>query len=442
MDPMLQPDEEALLPDSRASSERGLRLGLLGIAAASVAAIAFVSRAPSRHVRALGNAVSSEFAGGVQSKVQAGYGQCGAMEPGIDYITEHTKSLPAVNDMQTCCARCQATPTCTAWTWVQQTGLMSMPASECFIKGGVMTGRRNHKVNGQPIPAGLISGNATGRVPPMQGGAVPVHLFNYQALRSGGPAMGPPACPQPGAPLPMVPQPPPPSGAQIRVLSFNLEWWDNFDKGHPSEQYFFQTTQTNAGIDLLRASLPFDIMGFQECLDVNWMLAKAGMSGEYDGRQGPEEVCVAWRKSTFQYVGDGFGYVSEDKQTEFWRKRGAQWLKLVHTGSGRNVVFINHHGPLPRDTGGSCGGVGTATNILSLIASQAKPGDAVVLLGDFNSGGNSQTIQALSQRMNRNAFGTVWGGLDNIFSNLDAVSSNNLGNGGSDHQAMAAMLSL
>merc|ERR1719210_2576539 len=219
------------------------------------------------------------------------------------------------------------------------------------------------------------------------------------------------------------------------MLNFNLEWWSNFNKGHPDWSYFFLRTQTNPGIELLKRNLPFDVMAFQECIDVNWILLKAGMSEEYEGRQGLEEVCIAWKKTAWQSITDGFGYVSEDFESEYWRRRGAQWVRLQHIASKQNLLFLNHHGPLPLHTGGSCGGKGTAINLLSLIAAQAKPGDAVVISGDFNAGDGSETVRTMSQRLKRVANGTSFGGVDNVFSNLELVNFNKLGTGGSDHNA-------
>lgn len=374
--------------------------------------------------------------------VHPGYGQCGPMEPGIDYWAEHGKNLPGVPDMQACCARCQATPSCIAWVWVTQTGLMSLPRSECHLKAGMFKWRVQDLGNGAKVAADLISGNASGRMPPQQKGQVDVHRFNYEATRSGGPALDPPACPANGAELPIINTQHSNGGVRFRVLTFNIEWWSNFNQGRPAEVYAFEKTETNPAIELLKRNLPFDVIGLQECNDINWLLLKAGMAGEYEGRQGPEEVCVAWRKSAWQNVGDGFGYVTEDRRDEYWRRRGVQWLRLQHIPSQRHLLFVNHHGPLPRDTGGACGGSGTAGNILSVIAQQAQLGDGVVALGDFNAAGNSQTVQALSQRLARKAFGTIWGGLDNIFSNLDLVATSNLGSGGSDHEAIAATFSL
>lgn len=77
------------------------------------------------------------------------------------------------------------------------------------------------------------------------------------------------------------------------------------------------------------------------------------------------------------------------------------WVRLQHVTTKQVVFFINHHGPLPVQSGGRCGGEATAFNILELIAIQAREGDVVVLTGDFNAGADSETVKQLSTRMHK-----------------------------------------
>merc|ERR1719343_1242821 len=103
------------------------------------------------------------------------------------------------------------------------------------------------------------------------------------------------------------------------------------------------------------------------------------------------------------------------------------------------MLFVNHHGPLPISSGGVCGGAAVAYNILHVVAANAQPGDLVIVAGDFNAQEGSNTIQHLESRLRRAA----GGGIDYIFSNLGAgaaISASNLGNGGSDHDAISAVL--
>merc|ERR1711862_504516 len=68
---------------------------------------------------------------------------------------------------------------------------------------------------------------------------------------------------------------------------------------------------------------------------------------------------------------------------------------------GRTVFFANHHGPLPVNTGGLCGGRATALNIVKMIAQKMKPGDIVIMGGDFNSGVRSSEIRELDKHLVR-----------------------------------------
>lgn len=358
-------------------------------------------------------------------------GQCGQTELGVVHKTEYTWGLPDVATIEDCCARCIATERCVAWTWVTKAGFMSGPDSACYIRAGVIF-KSITELAGVPLSHDVISGTVP-RPAPTTNGTVNMHIFYMHAVHSGN---APPACPAQGAELPAVPQHNV-VGLELRVLNFNLEWWSNFNIRQPAWTYPYLRTQTNPAIELLKRNLPFDVMAFQECIDVNWVLLKAGMSDEYEGRQGPEEVCIAWKKTAWQFVADGFGYVSEDHECEYWRRRGAQWVRLQHMSSKQNLLFLNHHGPLPLHTGGTCGGRGTAINLLSLAAAQAEPGDAVLFSGDFNAGRDSETVQTMSQRLKRNAFGTSFGGVDNLFSNLEWVDTKKLGTGGSDHDALS-----
>lgn len=106
---------------------------------------------------------------------------------------------------------------------------------------------------------------------------------------------------------------------------------------------------------------------------------------------------------------------------------------------------MNHHGPLSVNSGGVCGGHGTASNLVGLIGSRGAVGDLIVLVGDFNANAASLTIQQLWPHLVHIHSGDSWGGVDNIFSNVDdnsVVDTQILGSGGSDHDAISAILSV
>jgi len=81
---------------------------------------------------------------------------------------------------------------------------------------------------------------------------------------------------------------------------------------------------------------------------------------------------------------------------------------------------------------------------LKVYESEAQRGDAFVLVGDFNAGPNSDTIKSINTRLH-----TVNGGwrskthIDFIFTNTgpaSVMSATDLGGGGSDHDALHAVI--
>jgi len=370
-----------------------------------------------------------------QGQIIPGNGQCGPMEKGATFATENGYHVAGVPSMQVCCARCQAAPACRSWTWV-------MDAAECWLKSGMVYETLRQLDTGRVL-SNLISGNATGRPQLKIEGTQPYPL-NWQVVHATPPQF---SCPKGPLPYPVAAN----TGGmplQLRVLTYNLAWWLNFDKSKPGEVHYYQETQGNLATALVAragAEVPFDVMAFQECLDVDWLLQKAGLANEYGGLQGSEEICLAYRKSSWAALGSGQAQVAEDQRGDFWRRRIGQWVRLRHMETGKTLFFMNHHGPLPIGTGGACGGVGTAHNLMNLVGAHAQDGDVVILLGDFNAGPNSATVQQLATRLHRLFAGTIDGGIDNIFSNVPTtavVGSANLGKGGSDHDALSLLVNI
>mmetsp|Transcript_36045 Transcript_36045/g.95156 ORF Transcript_36045/g.95156 Transcript_36045/m.95156 type:complete len:259 (+) Transcript_36045:2-778(+) len=180
-------------------------------------------------------------------------------------------------------------------------------------------------------------------------------------------------------------------------------------------------------------------MGFQECNDEGWLLAQAGLADRYQIFR-DKHSCMAYSRASWSLLGRGVEWVALDAQ---YGPRPAQWMRLRHIATGRVIFFVNHHGPIPINSGGKCGGAAVAHNILRLVSTKAVPGDTVVMTGDFNSDASSSTIQQLQVRLRPAFKGTAFGGVDYIFSNLAGgalVSSKNWGGGGSDHDALSAVL--
>lgn len=120
-------------------------------------------------------------------------------------------------------------------------------------------------------------------------------------------------------------------------------------------------------------------------------------------------------------------------------------MRLRHKMTGDSLMFVNHHGPLSVNSGGQCGGVSTAHNLLNLIAGKGKTGDIIVLVGDFNANAASLTIQELWKHLVLVYIGDSFGGVDNIFTNTgksSVSSAMSLGSGGSDHKAISAIVEI
>lgn len=191
--------------------------------------------------------------------------------------------------------------------------------------------------------------------------------------------------------------------------------------------------------------LPFDVMGFQECENVTLVLGFGGLLEEYTAFSGPHAMCMAFRTSTWKLMAKGESDVAEDMRTEHYGTRGAQWMRLIHKKTGKGMFFVNHHGPLHVNSGGLCGGKATAANLLKLMAANAKEGDALILVGDFNANAASLTLQTLWHKLSLIYNSRSFGGVDNILSNIkpeSIVATRDLGSGGSDHHAISATISM
>jgi len=226
----------------------------------------------------------------------------------------------------------------------------------------------------------------------------------------------------------------------IKVLTYNLFWWNLYGIRHGAGD--------SAG-NLLKAETEedgaFDVMGFQECENGVRVLEPVGLLEIFEVLQGPHAVCMAYRKGVWTLLAQGTADVGEDMRSHYYGRRGVFWMRLEHAATGRKLLFANHHGPLEVNSGGDCGGVSIANNLIEVIKNNSRQGDAVILVGDFNANSASLTVQALWSRMVLLGSGSSFGGVDNIFGNMDAgsvVSRKNLGNGGSDHDAIVVTLAL
>lgn len=239
------------------------------------------------------------------------------------------------------------------------------------------------------------------------------------------------------------------SPLQLNVMVYNLEWWSLFDKGQPTELQVHATTDGNGATSLIKQAVMtsnFDIMAFQECLNGDWLSDHANFAGQYDlWGHGNRELCLAYRVAAWDKLDHGAEDVAADQEGCFWGRRAAQWMRLRHKATGAHVFFMNHHGPLPINSGGGCGGATTASNLLRVVSQHSQAGDVIFIVGDFNAADSSETIQVMKQHLNKLFNGKADGGIDNIFSNLpyaSVVAKSNLGGGGSDHDALSITINL
>mmetsp|Transcript_39546 Transcript_39546/g.113858 ORF Transcript_39546/g.113858 Transcript_39546/m.113858 type:complete len:477 (-) Transcript_39546:143-1573(-) len=225
-------------------------------------------------------------------------------------------------------------------------------------------------------------------------------------------------------------------GMQVKVLTYNLYWWNLFGRRGGNGG--------SAGHLIQRNGNPrYDVMAFQECEGIRWVLSDAGLLGEYEMLTGPHALCIAYQKSDWRLLSQSAANVAEDRGDQWYGTRAGMWVRLQHYRTGQVLFFVNHHGPLPLNSGGRCGGEATAFNLLRLIASEARDGDVIALVGDFNAGPNSQTLQSLRSHMHPVYTGSSFGGVDHVLSSCPRVAgTRNLGSGGSDHDALEAVIQL
>ena len=223
---------------------------------------------------------------------------------------------------------------------------------------------------------------------------------------------------------------PPSKRTSVKILTYNLFWWNLFGqrKGNGGSAGKLISKYSN--------DKKFDFIGFQESEDISRVLGDAGLSQYYDTFQGGHAVNIGWLKSTWEKLKAGTTDVAEDTKAQWYGRRIAVWGRFRNKQTGQNAFFMNHHGPLPVGTGGMCGGYSVAYNMLKVIGLNAHKGDLIVIVGDFNSNAHSETVRTLGSKISNTYTGSSFGGVDQFFSNVQMVYQKNMGDGGSDHDAL------
>jgi endonuclease/exonuclease/phosphatase family metal-dependent hydrolase len=220
---------------------------------------------------------------------------------------------------------------------------------------------------------------------------------------------------------------------EIKVLTYNLWWWNLYGQRGGNH---------NSAGKLIMNNGPYDIIGFQEIDDAPRILRDAGLAGTHhmvEKKGWPHnKIAIAYKHTTWDKLAEGWAPVGHDAHPQNYGYRGVNWVRLRHKSSGKTVFFVNHHGMLPINVGGDCGGENGALNMLKVIANFYTEGDMVIMVGDFNAEKRphtSQTVRKLESALHLNYNNWV----DNIFSSCSGAShTRNLGTGGSDHPALEA----
>lgn len=225
---------------------------------------------------------------------------------------------------------------------------------------------------------------------------------------------------------------------EIKVMTYNLFWWNLFGqrKGDSGSAGKLIKQSNQNGLQ--------DFMGFQECEDPMWPLRDAGLDSTYGVIRGGHACAIAYRKDRWTLLSEGKRDVGEDRQDQYYGTRGVHWGRFADKQTGRTVLVLNFHGPLPVGTGGKFGGIATANNMVQVIKESAQAGDAIVLTGDFNHNKNTDLFKTMQKHLYAVYNGQAMGGVDHIFASCAAevLSARNLGRGGSDHDALDVIMRL
>eukprot|EP00928_Gymnodinium_smaydae_P065458 TRINITY_DN485_c0_g6_i1.p1 TRINITY_DN485_c0_g6~~TRINITY_DN485_c0_g6_i1.p1 ORF type:complete len:519 (-),score=76.00 TRINITY_DN485_c0_g6_i1:929-2485(-) len=231
----------------------------------------------------------------------------------------------------------------------------------------------------------------------------------------------------------------PNTGLKIRVMTYNLYWWTLFGKkGGGGSGNLIRDANKQGAIDFL---------GFQECDDVGRVMRMANLGGDYAHFSPGSSLGFAYRRSKWDMIpgSKGMKYVTQDAQnsplpTKY--KRYVGFARFKNKQNGMTVLFANFHGPLPNY--GMAGGTERAGKLVNVLRGEMRQGDAVILVGDFNQGPNTDFVRHVSGNFLTKMYtGRSFGGVDHFFSSCPQnrlVSKRNLGGGGSDHDALTIQL--
>lgn len=81
---------------------------------------------------------------------------------------------------------------------------------------------------------------------------------------------------------------------------------------------------------------------------------------------------MAYNKHLWALIDHDEASVAEDRADQWYGRRDSQWARFRNIQTAETYFFMNHHGPLPLNSGGECAGEATAYNILRTIAAKTN----------------------------------------------------------------------
>ncbi|CAE6922422.1 unnamed protein product [Symbiodinium natans] len=217
---------------------------------------------------------------------------------------------------------------------------------------------------------------------------------------------------------------------KLRVVSYNLYWWNAFGQNPWKGEQI---------IDNIRERLAPSAIGLQECDSPSRIQESTGLAqaSTFAGAQG-----VMMDPSQLRVVAGTSG--SQDLQaTGKWGPRHVTWVQLADRATGRTFWHFNTHWCVHSGNGRTCNAevrYTGAKNMLTVIREKAG-NSPVVVTGDFNANMNEQGPQHFLQNGFRLAV-VEW--VDAIFysEHWNLVSQGSGDAAGSDHRPVFAELEL
>merc|ERR1712137_819298 len=181
----------------------------------------------------------------------------------------------------------------------------------------------------------------------------------------------------------------PAGGGKIKVVSYNLYWWNAFGQNPWKGEHV---------TDNIKNNLQPDVLGLQECDNPGLIEQRTGYvaASEFAGAQG-----VSVKPGMFR-IGDRG--TQDIQATGKWGPRYVPWAQLTHS-SGRTFWHFNTHWCVHNGNGRTCDAntrYNGAKNMLQIIRQKTR-GAPAIITGDFNAGMSEPGIE----HFKRNGFKLV-----------------------------------